>query len=112
MTAEITNETEVCYVAHAYEDEPENLSDAKRILRMLQIIDQKSVYVSPLMTFSHIKYNEMGYDAEMALCLALLARCDRLIVTGDYISKGVRFEIRYAQEHNIPIEYISSQEGV
>ena len=103
---------EVCYVAHAYEDEPDNLADAKRILRMLQIIDQKSVYVSPLMTFGYIKYNEIGYDAEMALCLALLARCDRLIVTGDYISKGVKIEIRYAQEHNIPIEYIGSQEGV
>ena len=103
---------EVCYVAHAYEGEPDNLADAKRILRMLQIIDSKSVYVSPLMTFSHIKYNEIGYDAEMALCLALLARCDRLIVTGDHISKGVKIEIRYAQEHNIPIEYIGSQEGV
>ena len=106
------DKTEVCYVAHAYEDEPDNLADAKRILRMLQIIDQDSVYLSPLMTFSHIKYNEIGYDAEMALCLALLARCDRLIVTGDYISKGVRFEIRYAQEHNMPIEYIGSQEGI
>ena len=48
----------------------------------------------------------------MALCLALLARCDRLIVTGHHISKGVKIEIRYAQEHNIPIEYIGSQEGV
>ena len=103
---------EVCYVAHAYEGKEENIEDAKRILRTLQIIDQDSVYLSPLMTFSHIKYNEIGYDAEMALCLALLARCDRLIVTGDYISKGVRFEIRYAQEHNMPIEYIGSQEGV
>lgn len=103
---------EVCYVAHAYEGEPDNLADAKRILRMLQIIDSKSVYVSPLMTFSHIEYNEIGYDAEMALCLALLARCDRLIVTGDYISKGVKIEIRYAQEHNMPIEYIGLQEGV
>jgi hypothetical protein len=103
---------EVYYVAHAYEGEPDNLADAKRILRMLQIIDQKSVYISPLTTFSHVKYNEIGYDAEMALCLALLARCDRLIVTGDYISEGVKIEIRYAQEHNIPIEYIGSQEGV
>ena len=103
---------EVCYVAHAYEGKEENVEDAKRALRTLQIIDQDSVYLSPLMTFSHIKYNEIGYDAEMALCLALLARCDRLIVTGDHISKGVKIEIRYAQEHNIPIEYIGSQEGV
>ena len=103
---------EVCYVAHAYEGKEENVEDAKRALRTLQIIDQDSVYLSPLMTFSHIEYNEIGYDAEMALWLALLARGDRLIVTGDHISKGVKIEIRYAQEHNIPIEYIGSQEGV
>ena len=104
----MTNEREMCYVAHAYEGKANNLAEAKRILRTLQIIDRESVYVSPLMAFSHIKYNEIGYDAEMALCLALLARCDRLIVTGHHISKGVKIEIQYAQEHNIPIEYIGT----
>lgn len=102
---------ETIYVAHAYEGESENLEAAKRIMRILQTIDTKSVYICPLIAFSFLEYNALGYDTEMSLCLQLLSRCDRLVVSGNKISTGVRQEILYAQEHKIPIEYIDDNLG-
>ena len=99
------------YVSHCFGGKPENYESAKRITRTLQITDPDNVYICPLVAFSHLGYNQLGYEVEMAMCLDLLAKCDRLIVTSD-VSEGVKREIRFAVENDIPIEFVDEVEGV
>ena len=84
------------YVAHRYGGDPANLERAKKITHDLQVDDPENCYICPLMAFSHLGYNEMGYDEEIALCIDLLSVSDVLIVTSD-ISEGVQKEIDFAR---------------
>lgn len=84
------------YVAHKFSGDKNNIEKAKKITRGLQTRDLANCYICPLLTFSHLKYDEIGYDNEIQLCLDLLSACDRLIVTSE-ISKGVRMEIDFAK---------------
>ena len=84
------------YVAAKYGGDPANIERAKKITHDLQVKDLANCYICPLMAFSNLEYGEIGYDAEMEICLDLLSTCDRLIVASD-ISKGVRMEIDFAK---------------
>lgn len=86
----------VVYVAHAYQGKPENIARARKITHDLQVADLDNTYICPLLAFSHLQYGEIGYDAEMELCLDILQCCDKLIVTSE-ISTGVRREIDFAK---------------
>ena len=57
--------------------------------------DLANCYICPLLTFSHLKYGEIGYENELELCLDILQNCDKLIVASE-ISKGVQTEIDFA----------------
>jgi hypothetical protein len=59
--------------------------------------------------FSHLRYGEIGYDAEIELCLDILSVCDKLIVASD-ITKGVAKEIDFANLVNMEVEYIEDAE--
>ena len=83
------------YVAHCYGGNPENLRRAKRIVHDLQVENPEDCFVCPLLTFSHMKYGELSYEQEMALCLDLLSVCDTLIVASE-MSKGVQMEVDFA----------------
>ena len=85
------------YVAHCYGGDSQNIEKAKKITRDLQINDLANTYICPLLTFSHLKYNELGFNDEMALCIDLLLVCDKLLVTSE-ISKGVQYEIDVARK--------------
>ena len=84
------------YISHKYGGDPANIDRAKKITHDLQVNDPENCYICPLMAFSHLGYNEMGYDEEMALCIDLLSVSDVLIVASD-ISKGVQEEIDFAK---------------
>ena len=84
------------YISHRYQGKPENMERAKKITHDLQVNDPENCYICPLMAFSHLGYNEMGYDEEMALCIDLLSVSDVLIVTSD-VSEGVQKEIDFAR---------------
>ena len=84
------------YVSHQYGGNVENIEKAKKITHDLQVADPDNCYICPLMAFSHLGYNEMGYDEEMALCIDLLSVSDVLIVASD-ISNGVQKEIDFAR---------------
>lgn len=84
------------YVAHRYGGDPANIERAKQITHDLQTNDLENAYICPLLAFSHLGYNEIGYDEEMALCVDLLSVSDVLIVASD-ISKGVQEEIDFAR---------------
>lgn len=86
----------IIYVAHAYSGDKTNIERAKKITHDLQVKDLANCYICPLLTFSHLECGEIGFDAEMELCLDLLMACDRLIVASE-ISKGVQREIDFAK---------------
>lgn len=93
------------YVAHQYGGNLKNLEHAKRITHDLQVSDLENSYICPLLLFSHLKYGEIGYDAEMELCFDILSICDKLIVASD-VSKGVEREIDFANLVNMEVEYL------
>lgn len=99
----------IVYVSHAFGGKIENLERAKRITHDLQVNDQENTYVCPLLAFSYLQYGEIGYDAEMELCLDLLSIADKLIVASD-ISNGVSKEIDFANLVNMEVEYLEDTE--
>lgn len=84
------------YVSHKFAGDPANMERAKQITHDLQVNDPENCYICPLLAFSYLGYNEMGYDEEMELCIDLLSVADVLIVASD-VSKGVQKEIDFAR---------------
>ena len=95
----------VFYVAHAFGGKKENLERAKKITHDLQVKDLANCYVCPLLTFSHLEYGEIGFDAEMELCYDLLSQCDKLIVASG-LSKGVSKEVDFANLVGMEVEWL------
>ena len=93
------------FVSHCFGGKAENIEKAKKITHDLQVKDLANCYICPLLTFSHLEYNEIGYDDEMELCLDLLSNCDKLIVASE-ISKGVQCEIDFAKLVGMEVQYI------
>ena len=93
------------YVAHKHGGKLENMEKAKQITHDLQVNDLENSYICPLLLFSHLRYGEIGYDAEMDLCIDILSSCDKLIVASD-ISKGVAREIDFANLVGMEVEYL------
>ena len=86
----------IYYVAHRFGGDSANMERAKQITHDLQVNDPENTYICPLLAFSNLEYNEIGYDAEMELCIDLLIVSDVLIVASD-ISEGVQKEIDFAR---------------
>ena len=99
----------IVYVAHRYGGDINNLERAKKITHDLQVNDLENCYICPLLAFSHLGYNEIGYEEEMQLCEDLLTICDKLIVASD-LSEGVEREIELAEKCNMEIEYLEDTE--
>lgn len=99
----------IFYVAHAHGGKPENMEKAKQITHDLQVNDLENTYICPLLLFSHLRYGEVGYDAEMELCIDILSNCDKLIVASD-ITKGVAREIDFANLVGMEVEYLENTE--
>ena len=93
------------YIAHMHGGKPENMERAKQITHDLQVNDLENSYICPLLLFSHLRYGEIGYDAEMDLCLDILSSCDKLIVASD-LSRGVCREIDFANLVGMEVEYL------
>lgn len=94
------------YIAHMHGGKLENMERAKQITHDLQVNDLENSYICPLLLFSHLRYGEIGYDAEMDLCLDILSSCDKLIVASD-LSKGVCREIDFANLVGMEVEYLA-----
>ena len=84
------------YVSHRFGGDPANMERAKKITHDLQVNDPENCYICPLIAFSYLGYNEIGYDEEIELCIDLLSVSDVLIVASD-ISDGVQKEIDFAR---------------
>lgn len=97
------------YVAHCFGGDINNLERAKKITHDLQIADLENTYICPLLALSHFEYGEIGYEAEMELCLDLLSTADKLIVASN-ISKGVSKEIDFANLVNMEVQFLENTE--
>lgn len=93
------------YISHRHGGKPENMERAKQITHDLQVADLENSYICPLLLFSHLRYGEIGYDAEVELCLDILSNCDKLIVASD-ISRGVAKEIDFANLVGMEVEWL------
>ena len=101
----------IYYVSHRYGGDIANYERAKQITHDLQTNDLENAYICPLLAFSHLGYNEIGYDEEMALCVDLLSVSDALIVASD-ISKGVQKEIDFAEMVGMEVVYLEEKDGI
>ena len=99
----------IIYVSHIFQGKIENLERAKKITHDLQVADLENTYICPLLTFSHLEYGEIGYEAEIESCLDILSVCDKLIVASD-LSKGVAREIDFANLVGMEVQYIENTE--
>lgn len=99
----------IIYISHKYGGKPENIERAKKITHDLQVEDLKNTYICPLLALSHLKYNEIGYDDEMNLCIDLLSIADKMIVASD-LSKGVCREVDFANLVGMEVEYLEDTE--
>lgn len=97
------------YVSHKHGGKIENVERAKQITHDLQVNDLENSYICPLLLFSHLRYGEIGYDAEMELCLDILQSCDKLIVASD-LSTGVCREIDFANLVGMEVDYLEDSE--
>lgn len=95
------------YVSHCFGGKTENFERAKKITHDLQVNDTENCYICPLLAFSNLGYNEIGYEEEMALCLDLMTVCDKLIVASE-LSEGVKREIDLAEKCKMEIEYLEN----
>ena len=95
----------IIYVSHCFGGNLDNFERARKITHDLQVNDTENCYICPLVAFSHLGYNEIGYDEEIDLCLDLMTVCDKLLVASE-ISEGVNREIELAERCNMEIEYI------
>lgn len=75
----------------------------------MQIKDPENCYICPLLAFSHLGYNEIGYEEEITLCLDLMTVSDKIIVASD-LSKGVCKEIDFANLVGMEVEYLEDAE--
>lgn len=96
------------YVSHKFAGDPANMERAKKITHDLQVNDPENCYICPLLAFSHLGYNEIGHDEEMALCIDLLSVSDVLIVASD-ISGGVQKEIDFARLVGMEVVYLAEK---
>ena len=92
-------------MAHCYQGDLRNLDRARHITRHLQINDLDNTYLCPLLTLSHLKYGEIGIEAEMELCYDLLSACDVLIIASE-ITLGVQLEIDFAEMVGMEVLYL------
>ena len=95
------------YVAHCYGGDSRNLERARKITHNLQISDVENTYICPLLTFSFLEYDELGFEKEMRLCFELLSACDALIVASQN-SVGVQAEIDFANDTGMEVVFIEA----
>ena len=101
--------------AIAYMVHPFNGADANMYLSLVIANDIHEhipgiVIVNPLTNFAYMPYDKNNYRKGIDTCLALLDRCDALILTGNWKdSRGCMAEYGFAKSREIPIYELSSQ---
>jgi hypothetical protein len=102
------------YIAAPYGHEDPNVVDGRMtmVYAVMASLMRKGVHcVTPL--FMHEVVVRHQLDGSFAFweeyCFDILQRCDKMVVLklqGWDVSRGVQAEIKFCEEHNIPVEYI------
>ena len=94
------------YVAHPFTgDEEKNLKEAALIYKQLVQENPELTFISPLMAFGGLG-NLVTYHKALNMCLALLSRCDGLVLTGNWEeSKGCQVERNFCRRTHKTIAY-------
>lgn len=99
--------TGLVYLSHPFGGRRDNVVDAGQMAKWYQKkLGTKGTIVSPIHNFSWLSYKEEeeGYWEDIYHCLALLSRCDAMILTGDWKkSMGCCIEYLYCVDHDIPL---------
>lgn len=73
------------YISHPYTGkETANRKAAEEIAAGLSRLHPDIVFVNPLNAFRHMKKAKIGYEETIAQCLALLEKCDGVIMAGNW----------------------------
>ena len=93
------------YISHPYTgEETKNRREAEQIAAGLTQMHPGILFVNPLNAMRHHKKAKTEYEEVLAQCLALLAKCDGVVMTGKWKdSRGCRREREYAKEKQIPV---------
>lgn len=93
------------YIAHPYNNNPENKDLAEKYIREFVNENSKVLYLSPIHATGYM-YEWYQYEEGIKLCFELLKLCDEIYICGDWqSSRGCRLEYEYALENNIPITF-------
>lgn len=95
------------YIAHPYLGSAENKAKVEGIIIGLMQAYKDILFISPIHALGFL-YKVLTYEEGMELCYALLETCDELwLCPGWEESRGCRLEKEYAEQHGIPIVYIT-----
>ena len=91
------------YVAHPYGGKEENKKAVEEKIKKLVKKTSKTYIHKPYShIWIHVQLGEKDYDQGMRMCLALLRKCDRLILCEDWnSSKGCNTEFEFARKNGI-----------
>ena len=107
--------SKLIYIASPYnhEDDSVRIENYKKVSSLAAyLVSMGDVALSPI-TYGHtlLEFCEMPYDWQFwsNFCISFLSKCDELLVykmDGWDKSRGVKEEIEYAIDNNIPVKYI------
>lgn len=97
------------YVSYPYSDNPDQrIKEVREITRKLMSHRNGFVLFIPHFAF-HAFNKDYGEDTADAHCLKLLSVSDIICMClpkGETLSRGMKRELKYATEHNMPIVYL------
>lgn len=100
----------IIYISHPYQGKYRNIKAIEKIIKSLRKEYPNYLFISPVHSFGWL-YNETEYQEGLDMTLFLLETCaDEMWVFGEdwQKSRGVKSEIEYCEEHNIPYKiYVS-----
>lgn len=81
-----------------------NRKECRQIIKVLtKNLGEKYVFISPILNFGHMYY-DVDYICGIETCIALLQRCNILLLTGDWKnSKGCLCEYGAARAMQMPV---------
>lgn len=101
------NYESIVYISHAFQGNPDNVSEIENIISTLQEQYPNYLFISPVHTFGFL-YDKVDYDKGLEMTLFLLDTCcDEMWYAPDENSRGVATEIAYCKEYNIPYKNIN-----
>jgi hypothetical protein len=94
------------YVCHPFSDNPEvNIGKVKAICRALT--EEGVVPIAPHLFVPQFLDEQTERDKALKLCLELVELSDEMRVYGGKVTEGMRRELEYADERNMPIAFMN-----